>query len=230
MHLRAPLRRGARHAAVQKSGWVPTNAVSELDNERFLPMQNSLPEFPRVCKPRLHSFFTGICNYASEDNKVFIGPEEFSGIAKRDYRALCFPSKIFGGRFPLNVRFSGVLPARPSIFFKPILPYRPPRLSCFLRLAEDFAIFLTHQTFLFKSVRLRTAPAGKSAGKLPVRGMAAARPNGFFGGGREGFSANKQMRFPLFVPGPRSAPAAVSAPAAFALRRIFFRVWLISGL
>lgn len=95
MHLRAPLRRGARHAAVQKSGWVPTNAVSELDNERFLPMQNSLPEFPRVCKPRLHSFFTGICNYASEDNKVFIGPEEFSGIAKRDYRGALLPFQNF---------------------------------------------------------------------------------------------------------------------------------------
>lgn len=55
VHLRAPLQRGARHAAVQKSGWVPTNAVSELDNERFPPMQNSLPEFPGVVSRSLQA-------------------------------------------------------------------------------------------------------------------------------------------------------------------------------
>ena len=105
MHLRAPLRRDARHAAVQKSGWVPTDDVSELDNERFPPpckiaCRNFPGLFPGVCKPRLHSFFAGICNYASEDNKVFIGPEEFSGIAKRDYRRFASLPKFSAVDFP----------------------------------------------------------------------------------------------------------------------------------
>lgn len=56
--------------------------------------------FPGVCKPRLHAFFADICNYASEDNKVFIGPEEFSGIAKRDYRRFASLPKFSAVDFP----------------------------------------------------------------------------------------------------------------------------------